>query len=53
MAEKTRYSDAESEEFRAMIMEKLEILLFLNQLGWDTLIHTPPRVSIRLLAKHC
>ena len=26
MAEKTRYSDAELEEFRAIIMEKLELL---------------------------
>ncbi len=25
MAEKTRYSDAELEEFRAIIMEKLEL----------------------------
>ena len=27
MAEKTRYSDAELEEFRAIIMEKLEFVL--------------------------
>ena len=27
MAEKTRYSDAELEEFRAIIMEKLELLI--------------------------
>ena len=26
MAEKTRYSDAELEEFRAIIMEKLELV---------------------------
>ena len=29
MAEKTRYSDAELEEFRAIIMEKLELALSL------------------------
>ena len=30
MAEKTRYSDAELEEFRAIILEKLELLMKKN-----------------------
>ena len=33
MAEKTRYSDAELEEFRAIIMEKLELAQQLDGIG--------------------
>ena len=46
MAEKTRYSDAELEEFRAIIMEKLELaqrdyeLLKASQTGQTVMIPT-------------
>ena len=52
MAEKTRYSDAELEEFRAIIMEKLELAQrdydrlkssIMNKDGNDTwLVYTSP-----------
>ena len=41
MAEKTRYSDAELEEFRAIIMEKLE----LAQRDYDR-VHSEPTCGI-------
>jgi len=52
MAEKTRYSDAELEEFRAIIMEKLE----LAQRDYDQLkltIHHPHTKYWKKELIHC